>query len=122
MRLARMKRRWQLKKLAPLLNVTADTVINWEKDGMRPDYPIIRKLKFTFPELVDVSPAMIYKDYPGEPKTLGERLRKRRLELDLSQKELAKRLGVGIDAIQDWEAGRTRKNDLKFEKQLMEKL
>jgi transcriptional regulator with XRE-family HTH domain len=39
------------------------------------------------------------------PKTLGEHLRKRRLELHLLQGQVAKRLGVHKMSIQNWELG-----------------
>ncbi len=121
-RLARMKKGWQVKALACRLKVTPCTVSNWAKKGLRPDYPIIRKLKETFPELASISPTLIYKDYPIDPKTPGERLRQKRLRLDLSQKELAQKLGVCPDAVADWESGRTRSQDPQFEMEIMQKI
>jgi len=43
--------------------------------------------------------------YPAFPKTLGEHLRKKRIDLSLSMTQLAKLLGVGIanTAIEKWE-------------------
>jgi transcriptional regulator with XRE-family HTH domain len=41
--------------------------------------------------------------YPRDPKTLGERLRKRRLDLGLTQAELAKRIGCTERQIGIWE-------------------
>lgn len=41
--------------------------------------------------------------YPAELKTLGDHIRKRRLELNLSQASLAKKLGVNRNAICNWE-------------------
>lgn len=121
-RLARMKKGWLVKKLARRVKVTPGTVTNWEKEGLRPDYTIIRKLKSIFPELAALPPSMIYKDYPSKPMTFGHRLKQKRLDLDLSQRELANRLQVCIDAMADWEAGRTRRNDPRFEKEIMEKV
>jgi DNA-binding XRE family transcriptional regulator len=40
-----------------------------------------------------------------EPKTLGEHIRKCRLERHLLQTELAKRLGVNRVSVQNWERG-----------------
>ena len=42
---------------------------------------------------------------PNEPKTLGERLKKRRLELHLFQKDVAKLIGTDTATIQNWERG-----------------
>lgn len=39
------------------------------------------------------------------PKTIGEHLRKRRLELHLLQNQVAKRIGVHKASIQNWERG-----------------
>ncbi|MDE2166106.1 MAG: transcriptional regulator [Alphaproteobacteria bacterium] len=46
-------------------------------------------------------PALI----PAEPKTLGEHLRKRRIELGLRQQDAGKRLGVGESTVCAWERG-----------------
>ena len=42
-----------------------------------------------------------------EPQTLGEHLRRRRLELELTQKQAAARLGVSSWTILNWEKGHT---------------
>jgi DNA-binding transcriptional regulator YiaG len=42
---------------------------------------------------------------PNEPKALGERLKKRRLEFRLFQKEVAKLIGTHTATIQNWERG-----------------
>lgn len=44
--------------------------------------------------------------YPKELKSLGDHLRKRRLDLGLLQKEVAQQLGVDKDSIYYWETGR----------------
>jgi transcriptional regulator with XRE-family HTH domain len=43
-----------------------------------------------------------------EPQTLGEHIRKRRLELRLSQKEVARRLGRSWRTVFNWENRKTR--------------
>jgi DNA-binding transcriptional regulator YiaG len=50
--------------------------------------------------------ARIPKPYPENPTTLGEHLRKRRNELGLFQKEVAKHLGVSQWTLIGWETGR----------------
>ena len=40
-------------------------------------------------------------------KTLGDHLRKKRLDLGLLQKEVAQRLGIATDTVTNWEKGRT---------------
>ena len=109
LRIARFKRNWMVKDLAKELQVTPETVIHWEKKGMRPDYPSIRSLKEFFPELRLLNPALFYSDYPVYPKMNGQRLKKMRLDRDLSQREFAKCLGVSADTIRDREAGRTQR-------------
>jgi transcriptional regulator with XRE-family HTH domain len=44
--------------------------------------------------------------YPQELKTLGDHLRKRRLDLGLLQKDVAQRLGVNKDYVYYWETNR----------------
>jgi transcriptional regulator with XRE-family HTH domain len=41
--------------------------------------------------------------YPEEPKTLGEHLRKRRVDLGLRQKDAAERLGANPKTYENWE-------------------
>jgi DNA-binding XRE family transcriptional regulator len=40
---------------------------------------------------------------PTEPRTVGEHLKRRRLELHLFQSDLAKVLGVDVESIRKWE-------------------
>ena len=47
------------------------------------------------------------KETDFEPQTLGQHLRKRRLELELSQRQLATRLRVSPWTVLNWEKGRT---------------
>jgi DNA-binding XRE family transcriptional regulator len=46
--------------------------------------------------------------YPQTLKTLGDHLRKRRLDLKLLQKEVAQRLGVGESSVYNWENNLTK--------------
>ena len=50
------------------------------------------------------------RNYPVNPKTLGEHLRKKRIDLSLSMTQLAKLLGLGITnkAIEKWEKNQNR--------------
>ena len=45
------------------------------------------------------------KGYPVQPKTLGEHIKKRRLDLCVRQTEVAARLGMHFAALQLWERG-----------------
>lgn len=47
------------------------------------------------------------KPFDFEPKTLGEQIKKRRLELGLSQKEVGDMLGVTSFTVLNWEKGKT---------------
>ncbi|MGB3341233.1 MAG: helix-turn-helix transcriptional regulator [bacterium] len=46
------------------------------------------------------------KGYPVGPKTLGEKIRKKRMDLGLFQKDVAKFVGVVTDTVTLWEKGR----------------
>ena len=50
---------------------------------------------------------MKQKETDFEPQTLGEHVRKRRLELRLTQKEAAERLGVKLWTVLNWEKDHT---------------
>lgn len=45
--------------------------------------------------------------YPTHPETLGEHLKKRRLDLGLRQRDVAERLGVCAESVRNWERGHT---------------
>ena len=44
-------------------------------------------------------------EYPANPKTIGEHIRKRRMDLGLEQKEVARIIGVTESTIWNWENG-----------------
>lgn len=52
-------------------------------------------------------PKLSPSDYPQELVTIGDHLRKRRLDLGLLQREVAERMGVDVSSIHNWERGRT---------------
>lgn len=90
------KRRHELdlfqKDVAALLEVDAWTVCNWEKDRT---YPPIRY----FPKIMDF---LGYDPFPA-PRSLSERFVARRRRLVLSQKQLARRMGVDEGTRATWE-------------------
>lgn len=49
----------------------------------------------------------VSKAYPTELKTLGDHIRKKRLDLGLFQKDVAKTLGTNMASILNWEKNRT---------------
>jgi DNA-binding transcriptional regulator YiaG len=51
--------------------------------------------------------ALRAKDYPEEPQTLGEHLKKRRRKLGLLQREAAERMGIQRDTYVNWEKDKT---------------
>jgi len=50
-------------------------------------------------------PRIFPKGYPANPQTWGERLRKRRMDLALTQEQLAERLRCTGESIRKWERG-----------------
>lgn len=56
------------------------------------------------------------KGYPAKPKTIGEKLIKKRMDMGLFQKDVAKIIGVSTDTITYWEKGRTELNKRNTEK------
>ncbi len=45
--------------------------------------------------------------YPDEPTSIGEHLRKRRMDVGLTQTELARMLGANQESVRNWERGHT---------------
>lgn len=54
------------------------------------------------------------KGYPAAPTTLGEHLRKRRLDLRETQEQAAARFGISFTAYNGWEANRIAPNSAKW--------
>ena len=57
--------------------------------------------------------------YPKKPETLGDHLRKKRLDLGLLQKEVAERIGVHKATIYNWETNR-KSPQLRFVPRIIE--
>lgn len=53
-------------------------------------------------------PPVLPRGYPLAPNTFGRHLRRRRLDLGLTQRTLARRLGVREETVHLWERDRTR--------------
>jgi DNA-binding transcriptional regulator YiaG len=51
------------------------------------------------------------KDYEFEPTTIGEHIKKKRLQLKLTQKQVAKQLGVTEFSVLNWEVGDNQPDD-----------
>jgi len=54
--------------------------------------------------------------YPAKPKTFGQKLRKKRMDLGLQIKELAQFLGVTANTIINWELRDVKPGKINFEK------
>jgi transcriptional regulator with XRE-family HTH domain len=67
---------------------------------------LIRALPFCHVRLSGPKP--LPKAYPKHLKTLGDHLRKRRLDLGLLQKDVAEQLGVDTASIGNWESNEIR--------------
>ena len=65
-------------------------------------------LPFTKLQLQRPRPPVFPRGYPIEVRTLGDHLRRRRLELGLLQRTVAKQLRVSVEAIALWEKNRVR--------------
>jgi transcriptional regulator with XRE-family HTH domain len=63
----------------------------------------------------DITPP---KGYPDTPKTISEHIRKRRLDLNLTQKKLAEIIGVTEASIWNWEHG--TKPELRYMPKIIE--
>lgn len=105
------KRRFELKlqqkDVANLIRVSKATVYNWEKNRSTPSlYYIPRVIEF-----------LGYDPYDASSKTLGERIVRARRTLGMTQKELARKLGIDPSTLGHWERGK-RKATKGLEKRL----
>lgn len=106
-RKVRMDKGLQIKQVAQAVKVSPDSVINWELRGRKPRYRHIAMLEKILGINLPVS--LLYKGYPENAITISQKIKKKRLELSLSQKELARMLKVNKDTIKDWEDGKGMK-------------
>jgi DNA-binding transcriptional regulator YiaG len=54
--------------------------------------------------------------YPRNPKTIGEQIKKKRMDMGLYQKDISKILNVSEDTITGWENGRSSPQKRYIEK------
>jgi transcriptional regulator with XRE-family HTH domain len=106
--------------IAARFGVALDTVQRWERDRHRPSVPRLAELRTWFGEppesVVSIHrarprPSRVLgrpaSTYPKELRTLGDHIRKRRLDLGLVQTDVAKRLGVTAFTVTNWERNHT---------------
>ena len=101
----------QIKELAQALKVSPDSVINWELRGIKPRYRHIAMLKRILG--INLPVPLLYRGCPAKAVTIAQKIKQKRLELSLSQKELARMLKVNKDTIKDWEDGKGMKKPVK---------
>jgi transcriptional regulator with XRE-family HTH domain len=98
------------KDVAQQLGVKTETVTNWEKNYTAPQlYLIPRVIQFLGYDPVEDD---------SDSLSLGERVVRVRQRLGITQKDLARRLGVDPSTLAHWEYGRRRpmpKNRAKLE-------
>jgi len=63
-------------------------------------------------KLIIKRPKKYLKGYPKRPKTLGEKIRKHRMDLGLFQKDVARFVGVTADTVTLWKRGRTKPSEI----------
>jgi len=78
-----------------LIGVDAMTILNWEKGHSNPRLPAM-------PKIIEF---LGYNPLPAG-QTFGERLRLHRIEVGLTQQQLAQKLGINPSTLAHWEQGR----------------
>ncbi len=83
------------------------TIINWEIRNRTPVFKSLRRIK----EITGIEVKSGFRDqrkFKPAPGSAGDKLRKKRQALGLSQQEMARKLGVSVDYIADVETERIR--------------
>ena len=74
--------------------------------------PSVQNTEFSLDRLhvfqIEIDLLLLNPAYPKEPKTLGERIRKARMDRGLTMKALASILGVATMTVSRWELGKTK--------------
>ena len=110
---ARIDKSLTRKELASLLKVSPETIANWEIHNIKPSIRYLNKIE----QLLDIKiPTLMLNASSGNFNTLGGKIKEKRLDLRLTQRELAEKLEVSVDAIADWEADRHKPYKKNLEK------
>ena len=72
-----------------------------QNEGVAPVSPMSHPLVYTLEVEIDL--VKLDSKYPKNPKTLGERIRKTRMDRRMMVKELAERIGVVPETVINWE-------------------
>ena len=93
------------RDLAEIIGVNECTIHNWECSHSRPHGLMIPKII----RFLEYNPFTndSRSGYPLYLETFGDHLLKKRLDEGITQNNLAQKMGVSVDAIRDWEKGRT---------------
>ncbi|MFQ5965235.1 MAG: helix-turn-helix domain-containing protein [Candidatus Scalinduaceae bacterium] len=78
-------------------------ILSWDQYGSRMGIPALPFCQIRLKAQKPLPSA-----YPQTIKTLGDHLRKRRLDLKLLQKDVAQKLGVGETSVYNWENNLTK--------------
>ena len=84
--------------LSKVLGVSPTTLANWEKNAAKPNKSNLERLNGW---LTEKAPKEIHLRYK-----IGELLKRKRMELGISQHEASRQLGVDSKSIRDWEKGK----------------
>jgi transcriptional regulator with XRE-family HTH domain len=93
---------------ADILGISEDTVADWEKGKTEPS----DKRRKAVIEFLGYNPFLLEQEKPLI--TIGDHIRKRRLELSLTHAETAERLETNIDTAKSWQSGRTRPSKKRY--------
>jgi len=84
------------KDVARLIGVDEATIVNWE----------IHKVTPAVAHMPKIIEFLGYLPYLSTAKTLGDRIRRAREALGLSQRKMARKLGIDPTTIERWESGK----------------
>ena len=95
-----------MAQLAAKLGVTMATVSDYERGKSTPSYSVLEKLADVFDCKVDYLMGRDGKTPVVSEESLGARISRLRLNIRMSQADLAERMGCTVQTVGNWEGGR----------------
>lgn len=103
---ARIKSGMTQAELANILGIPYQSISQWERGLRNPKYDTLQKIATALDTPIDSLFSEESQAQYDKRETLGNRIKRLRKAANLTQKQFAKKLGVSVDTIQQYESGK----------------